>query len=51
MCVNTCLGENEINYLSLFFQFIFEGMEESGSEGLDDLVFARKDTFLKVIAK
>lgn len=22
-------------------------MEESGSEGLDDLVFARKDTFLK----
>lgn len=28
-------------------KFIFEGMEESGSEGLDDLVFARKDTFLK----
>jgi len=30
------------------FQFIFEGMEESGSEGLDELVFAKKDTFLKV---
>lgn len=27
-------------------KFIFEGMEESGSEGLDDLLFARKDTFL-----
>jgi hypothetical protein len=23
-------------------------MEESGSEGLDDLVFSKKDTFLKV---
>ena len=31
-----------------FGQFIFEGMEESGSDGLDDLVFAKKDTFLKV---
>ena len=30
------------------FQFVYEGMEESGSEGLDDLLFARKDTFLKV---
>ncbi|XP_052801693.1 cytosolic non-specific dipeptidase-like isoform X1 [Mya arenaria] len=28
-------------------KFIFEGMEESGSEGLDELVFAKKDTFLK----
>lgn len=27
-------------------KFVFEGMEESGSEGLDDLLFARKDTFL-----
>lgn len=27
-------------------KFIFEGMEESGSEGLDQLLFARKDTFL-----
>ena len=25
-------------------KFCFEGMEESGSEGLDDLLFARKDT-------
>ena len=29
-------------------QFVFEGMEESGSEGLDDLIFARKDTFFEV---
>lgn len=28
-------------------KFIFEGMEESGSEGLDDLLFAEKDKFLK----
>ncbi|XP_017893586.1 cytosolic non-specific dipeptidase isoform X1 [Ceratina calcarata] len=28
-------------------KFVFEGMEESGSEGLDDLLWARKDTFLK----
>ncbi|KAL8589235.1 Metallopeptidase M20 [Nucella lapillus] len=28
-------------------KFIFEGMEESGSEGLDDLVFSLKDSFLK----
>ncbi|XP_045176982.2 cytosolic non-specific dipeptidase-like isoform X2 [Mercenaria mercenaria] len=28
-------------------KFIFEGMEESGSEGLDELVFSKKDTFLK----
>uniref|UniRef100_A0A4W3HXE3 Cytosolic non-specific dipeptidase n=1 Tax=Callorhinchus milii TaxID=7868 RepID=A0A4W3HXE3_CALMI len=27
--------------------FCLEGMEESGSEGLDELVFARKDTFFK----
>ncbi|KAK6628534.1 Metallopeptidase M20 [Polyplax serrata] len=27
-------------------KFIFEGMEESGSEGLDDLVFSLKKTFL-----
>lgn len=30
------------------FQFILEGMEESGSEGLDELVFGLKETFLKV---
>jgi len=28
-------------------KFCFEGMEESGSEGLDDLIFAQKDKFLK----
>ncbi|XP_071957141.1 cytosolic non-specific dipeptidase-like [Antedon mediterranea] len=28
-------------------KFCFEGMEESGSEGLDELVFSRKDTFFK----
>ena len=28
-------------------KFVLEGMEESGSEGLDDVVFSRKDTFLK----
>lgn len=27
-------------------KFVFEGMEESGSEGLDDLLFARKGDFL-----
>lgn len=27
-------------------KFVFEGMEECGSEGLDDLLFARKDDFL-----
>ena len=33
---------------SVYFQFIIEGMEECASEGLDDLVHSRKDTFLKV---
>ncbi|XP_076450715.1 cytosolic non-specific dipeptidase-like [Babylonia areolata] len=28
-------------------KFVFEGMEESGSEGLDDLIFRLKDSFLK----
>ncbi|XP_067001186.1 cytosolic non-specific dipeptidase [Anabrus simplex] len=28
-------------------KFVFEGMEESGSEGLDDLLHARKDSFFK----
>ncbi|XP_053106214.1 cytosolic non-specific dipeptidase isoform X1 [Hemicordylus capensis] len=28
-------------------KFCFEGMEESGSEGLDDLIFAQKDAFFK----
>lgn len=33
--------------LPINVKFCFEGMEESGSEGLDDLIFSRKDTFLK----
>lgn len=36
-----------IQELPINIKFCFEGMEESGSEGLDDLVFARKDTFFK----
>lgn len=33
--------------LPVNIKFVFEGMEESGSEGLDDLLMARKDDFLK----
>lgn len=36
-----------IQELPINIKFCFEGMEESGSEGLDELVFARKDTFFK----
>ncbi|XP_017773769.1 PREDICTED: cytosolic non-specific dipeptidase [Nicrophorus vespilloides] len=32
--------------LPVNMKFVFEGMEESGSEGLDDLLFAEKDKFL-----
>jgi nonspecific dipeptidase len=31
----------------ILFQFVFEGMEECGSEGLDDLLEERRDTFFK----
>uniref|UniRef100_A0AAY4EKA5 Cytosolic non-specific dipeptidase n=1 Tax=Denticeps clupeoides TaxID=299321 RepID=A0AAY4EKA5_9TELE len=31
--------------LPINIKFCFEGMEESGSEGLDDLVYSRKDSF------
>uniref|UniRef100_A0AAQ5ZZZ5 Peptidase M20 dimerisation domain-containing protein n=1 Tax=Amphiprion ocellaris TaxID=80972 RepID=A0AAQ5ZZZ5_AMPOC len=37
----------QLSLLPINIKFCFEGMEESGSEGLDELVFARKDTFLK----
>ncbi|KAF1380931.1 hypothetical protein PFLUV_G00169190 [Perca fluviatilis] len=33
--------------LPINIKFCFEGMEESGSEGLDELVFSQKDSFLK----
>lgn len=32
--------------LPVNIKFVFEGMEESGSEGLDELLFARKGDFL-----
>lgn len=32
--------------LPVNLKFVFEGMEESGSEGLDDLLYKRKDDFL-----
>ena len=35
-------------WLICFLQFVFEGMEESGSEGLDELIYAKKDTFFQV---
>ncbi|KAH8361679.1 hypothetical protein KR084_011451, partial [Drosophila pseudotakahashii] len=38
---------NKLNIpLSLNVKFVFEGMEESGSEGLDDLLMRRKNDFL-----
>jgi nonspecific dipeptidase len=33
--------------LPVNLKFVYEGMEESGSEGLDELLEAKKDTFLK----
>lgn len=33
--------------LPVNLKICFEGMEENGSEGLDELIFARKDTFFK----
>ncbi len=42
---------NDVNMISMClicFQFVFEGMEESGSEGLDEALEARRDTWLKV---
>ncbi|XP_048849677.1 cytosolic non-specific dipeptidase [Brienomyrus brachyistius] len=33
--------------LPINIKFCFEGMEESGSEGLDELVLSRKDSFFK----
>uniref|UniRef100_A0A8C6PLS2 Carnosine dipeptidase 2 n=1 Tax=Nothobranchius furzeri TaxID=105023 RepID=A0A8C6PLS2_NOTFU len=39
--------ESSYEELPINVKFCFEGMEESGSEGLDDLVFAQKDKFFK----
>ncbi|XP_034016727.1 cytosolic non-specific dipeptidase isoform X2 [Thalassophryne amazonica] len=39
--------KNTQQELPINIRFCFEGMEESGSEGLDDLIFSQKDTFLK----
>ena len=38
----------ENNYPIKLPQMCFEGMEESGSEGLDELIEARKDDFFSV---
>ncbi|KAM7439113.1 Metallopeptidase M20 [Porites harrisoni] len=35
------------NELPINLKFVFEGMEESGSEGLDELIYAKKDTFFQ----
>ena len=35
-------------YICFSFQFCFEGMEEYGSDGLDELIEERKGTFFKV---
>lgn len=45
--VDVLLFLSVMQELPINIKFCFEGMEESGSEGLDELVFARKDTFLK----
>jgi cytosolic nonspecific dipeptidase len=38
--------QNSTYFPFQIFKFCFEGMEESGSEGLDDILAAHKDTFL-----
>uniref|UniRef100_UPI00358F2221 cytosolic non-specific dipeptidase n=1 Tax=Myxine glutinosa TaxID=7769 RepID=UPI00358F2221 len=35
--------------LPVNLRFVLEGMEESGSQGLDEIVFSHKDTFLKSV--
>uniref|UniRef100_A0A6Q2YB33 Cytosolic non-specific dipeptidase n=1 Tax=Esox lucius TaxID=8010 RepID=A0A6Q2YB33_ESOLU len=45
--LNCIEGYQKIQQLPINIKFCFEGMEESGSEGLDELIFARKDSFLK----
>lgn len=46
--INCLEAMKEINMsVPVNLKFMFEGMEESGSDGLDDLVNSSKDTFLK----
>ncbi|VDI47295.1 cytosolic nonspecific dipeptidase, partial [Mytilus galloprovincialis] len=46
--INTLEAMQELKQdIPINIKFLLEGMEESGSEGLDDLVFSKKDTFLK----
>ena len=49
--METLIIKNKVLVMMLYcleLQFCFEGMEESGSEGLDDLIISKKDTFFKV---
>ncbi len=47
----TCIIFPVILKWRVIFKFCFEGMEESGSENLDEELAKRKDTFLKVITE
>lgn len=42
-----CLSSITRFIINFILQFVFEGMEESGSEGLDELLMSVKDTFLQ----
>lgn len=47
--INAIEAYQELNQeLPINLKFCFEGMEESGSEGLDEELARRKDTFLQV---
>ena len=51
LVMETLIIKNKVLVMMLYcleLQFCFEGMEESGSEGLDDLIISKKDTFFKV---
>lgn len=42
-----CLVMSLSQEIPVNLRFCLEGMEESGSEGLDELIFAQKDKFFK----